>query len=202
MRLAVALVLIARVAAADPAKDSKKVPDPPPDPLAQNAADEANLESIAPREGFTMSFAFGGAMMLGGDGGVGTGGMVTARIGHVATPNTIITFELTGGSTLHSVGMTPNKETLRNDDGNVMWGAQYYAAPSLWLRGAGGLGVYTRRDPGVTKTYPGPAGGIGVGVDLFRRRYLVLGLEAFTIGKIARDGMHTSSAFCIGISYY
>lgn len=190
---ALAVLACGRIASAntDPA-------EPPPDPRAQSSAEEANLESNAPRSGFTTSASLGAAMMVGGDGGVGRGGMLSLRIGEVATPNTIITFELTGGSALHDLGQT----TLHNDDVNVLAGAQYYFTPVLWLRGAAGWGVYTRRDSMGTHTFNGPAAGFSVGLDLFTRHYFRIGLEALSIGKVARDGVHTTSGFCLGFSYY
>jgi hypothetical protein len=176
--------------------------EPAADDLARHAAEEANLVSIAPRVGLTFAIAVGGAMLLGGDGGVGRGGALSLRVGQVATPNTIITFELTGGSALHDTqGML-----LHNDDGNVLAGGQYYAAPVFWVRGAGGFGVYTKHSvlgaSTMTATYSGPAGAVGAGLDLYRRHYLAIGLEAFAIAKIARDGLHTTSGLCLGVSYY
>lgn len=222
-RAALAALAVAGVAAADPAKPpasgvsgapaapaasaasaAGSADDAKPDPLAEAAADEANLESNAPRMGLTFSGAAGGSIGVGADDGVGRGGALSLRLGHVATPATIITFEVVAGSFLHSTGGT----TLHNDHVSVVAGAQVYMTPGLWLRAAGGFGVYTKRELDMTTgatdatAYPGPAGLVGVGVDLFRRHYFVLGLEAFSVANIARDGLHTLSALCLGLSYY
>src|SRR5262249_49128932 len=70
------------------------------DPAAQNAGNEANLESNAPREGVTVSAALGPGLII-AKGTVGQMPMASFRIGHVATPATIITFELESGTFFH-----------------------------------------------------------------------------------------------------
>ena len=190
------MLLACGTATAEPANNAD--PDKS-DPLAREAAEEANLESNAPRAGLTLSAAVGGSLVVGSDGGVGKGGALSLRLGHVATPHTVITFEIVGGSYFHSV---TSGATKRNDDVNVLAGAQWYTTPGLFLRAAGGFGTYTKVDASLTTNYPGPAGLVGFGYDLFRRHYLVLGVEGFGIGKIARDGIHTFFGFCFGLSYY
>jgi hypothetical protein len=205
--IVVAALVVAGVVHAEPAakavaKPELYIPPPsPPDPQAEAAASEANLESITPRAGMTMSFAVGGALFLGGGGGVGRGGLITARLGHVMTPSTVLQLELVGGSMLHTIAT--DSKIYRNDDVNFTVGAQYYTSPSLWFRGGGGFGVYTRNDgPNMTQTLPGLAGVFGIGVDLIRRHYFVLGLETYSVGLINRSGLLVSSALGIGISYY
>ncbi|MDB4953640.1 MAG: hypothetical protein JWO36_1209 [Myxococcales bacterium] len=196
MKLAAVLVVVLIGAAhADP--------PPKPDPLAEDQAREANLESIAPREGVTFSGAIGGSLFL-GSGAVGKGGAISLRLGHVATPNVVLTFELAGGAFLHSVG---GGKTLQDGDGNLLAGAQYYANPSLWIRGAGGFGIYTKNEevtPNMSKatTRWGPAAAFGAGIDLVRKRFWVLGIEVFTVAKVHRDGVLAITGLCLGLSHY
>ena len=83
------------LAGAGVARADTKVTDPPPpsppDPYAEEQAREANLVSNAPREGMTFSAALGLGLTLGD--GVGRGPGVSVRLGHVATPRTVLTFD-------------------------------------------------------------------------------------------------------------
>ena len=65
------------------------------DPAAARAAD-ANLESTASRRWFTGALALGPSITIGN--GTGNGGALSLRLGQVATPHTVITFEIAGGS--------------------------------------------------------------------------------------------------------
>jgi hypothetical protein len=155
------------------------------DKRAEQQANEANLESNAPRAGVTFSAAIGGGLGL----------------GHVATAQDVITFELTGSSLLHE----PMPGDLRhNDFADLMAGALHYSSGSLWVRGAGGLVLYTVDDPGKSKSpHPGGGGLVGLGVDLARWHYLVLGLEAFGVGAIvSTKGLMVTSGICLGLTYY
>jgi hypothetical protein len=204
VRVAAALVLaLAGSAAADPAPAPAETKPATPDRLAEDQAREANLESIAPRDGVTFSAALGGSLFI-GSGAVGKGGALSLRLGHVATPSIVLTFELTGGAFIHAVS---NGKTLQDGEANLLAGAQYYANPSLWIRGSGGVGIYTRNQevtPTMTssRTLVGPAGAVGVGIDLVRKRYWVLGIEAFTVATIHRDGVLAISGLCLGLSHY
>jgi hypothetical protein len=203
VKLAMSVVLaLASSASADPRAIVAPEKPSAPDPLAEDQAREANLESIAPRDGITASVALGGSLFI-GSGAVGKGGAISLRLGHVATPNVVLTFELAGGAFLHSTAPGSGGKTLQDGDGNALFGAQYYANPSLWIRGAGGVGVYTHTaDMVKAQTFVGPAGAVGVGVDIIRKRYWVLGIEAFTIGKIHRDGVLAVTGLCLGLSHY
>lgn len=171
-----------------------------PDPLAEAQASEANLQSIAPREGTTVSTAVGASLFV-GSGSVGKGGSISLRLGHVATPSVVLTIELAGGAFLHKT--SEQGKTLQDGDGNVLVGAQYYTTPTVWIRGGAGVGVYTHNEEGMpANTMIGPAAVVGVGIDLVRKHYWVLGLEAFTIGKVRRDGVLAVSGLCVGLSYY
>jgi hypothetical protein len=169
------------------------------DKRAEQQANEANLESNAPRAGVTFSAAIGGGLVLGD--GVGRGPAASFRLGHVATAQDVITFELTGSSLLHE----PMPGDLRhNDFADLMAGALHYSSGSLWVRGAGGLVLYTVDDPGKSKSpHPGGGGLVGLGVDLARWHYLVLGLEAFGVGAIvSTKGLMVTSGICLGLTYY
>jgi hypothetical protein len=57
--------------------------------------------------------------------------------------------------------------------------------------------VYT---PSGGSTLAGPAGVVGVGVDILRRRRLSFGLEYMSIGMINRDGFLSSNAFMVDLA--
>ena len=113
----------------------------------------------------------------------------------------MLVLEIVGASQLHKVAELP---AVHNDDLHFLVGPQYYALPSLWVRGGAGIGNYHAilgGDKG-DRTLHGLAGVLGLGLDIFRRKYLVLGFELFTTGTITKDGLMTSWAFCLGVSYY
>ena len=188
-RAAVALVLLGGIAHADP------------DPAAEQAASEANLESTSPRHGTTFSAAAGGSFALGFgiDDSVGRGGALSLRLGHVMTPDSILLLELEGASQFHKTSMN---SVVHNDDVHVLVGAQYYTNASLWVRAGVGYGTYTLVQAERTTKLGGAGAVLGLGLDILRRHYFVLGLEAFTTGTINKDGVITSSALCVDLSYY
>ena len=203
-RAASALALLGALAGpavADPAP-AAAVPAPapsPPDPAAQHAADEANLVSNASRSGVTAALAIVGNTIIGKE--VGRGAGLSLRLGHVATPRTIITFEISGGSLLH----TPDggKTTLVNTNANFLAGAQYYVAPSFWLRFSGGLATYAIDDGPLGKsTHLGGAGCIGFGLDFARLGRVVLGAEGFAITSVTSEGPMFNASLGLGVSYY
>jgi hypothetical protein len=192
-----------RPAPPPPAPAPAPTPAPSPDPVAEEAASEANLESNAPRAGMTFSFSVGGGLTMGD--GVGRGPSVSFRIGHVATRTTVLTFELTIGSLLHQ----REGETVihHNDFAGLLAGGLHYVNSSLWLRGAGGLVVYTTDNDAMHSethpSHPGAGGLFGVGIDLARWHYLVLGLEAYgEMAVISTKGLMFNSGFCLGLTYY
>ena len=198
LRAASALALLGALAgpaAADPAPPAPS----PPDPAAQHAADEANLVSNAPRSGVTAALAIVGNTIIGKE--VGRGAGLSVRLGHVATPRTIITFEISGGSLLH----TPDggKTTLVNTNANFLAGAQYYVAPSFWLRFSGGLATYAVDDgPLGQSTHLGGAACVGFGLDFARLGRLVLGAEGFAITSVTSAGPLFDASLGLGVSYY
>ena len=185
-----------QVAAADPP------PHPPPDPIADIESAEANLESDAPRSGLMFALAVGTGLLMGGDIGIGTGGAVSLRVGHVATRRTVITFELTATGALHKRGTDDAPVTDTN--AGLFAGAQSYASPSTWIRVAGGPTVFNANvgDADARRTVAGVGGLLSGGLDIARWGYLVLGLEALTMGSVTRDGVKFQLGFALGLSYY
>ncbi len=169
-----------------------------PEEVAANAAEEANLASNAPRDGFMFAAAVGAGLTMGD--GVGRGPAISFRIGHTATRTTELTFEITGGSLLHQ---PPGSGVRHNDFIGAMAGAQHYLAASFWVRGAAGPVTYTE-DLGTDQAVHGGIGGtVGFGIDLARWHYLVLGIETFgTVAAVATRGGMFNSGLCLGLSYY
>jgi hypothetical protein len=179
--------------------------DAPPDPAAVEAGD-ANLQSTAARRGVVVAASVGGGATVGFgiQDSVGRGGALSLRLGHVATPRTVITFELQATATLHRP-MTGGVET--NTDANLLVGGQYYVNPSLWLRLAGGIGNYQGRQVAVNGgrlgnvTLTGGVMLLGGGVDLARFKWAVLGIEVATTAMINRDGVLVATAASLGLQF-
>lgn len=181
-------------------------PSEPPDAAADDAA-EANLESTATRRGMTFAAAFGGGFLAGFgiDNSVGRGGAVAFRIGRVATPRTVITLEFDAAVVLHKrADMSP---VDANTNGELFAGAQYFLSRALSLRLGAGVGAYTARgivqpdNPMRTRdvTTIGPALLAGLGVELARIKWAVIGLEASTTAMI-NSGVLLGSSLKLGIS--
>jgi len=209
-RLAAAVVLASAGAARGDAVTAAEAPVEP-DPAVEEAGD-ANLESTANRSGLTVSGSLGAGMIigLGIKDSVGRGGAVALRLGHVATPRTVITFE---GSVTAALHQPKGKPVQTNNNVNLLAGAQYYVNQSLWLRFAGGLGVYQARDvllapinvgdmPAVRDlTLVGPAALVGIGLDVARFKWAVLGFETATSAMINSDGVLIASSINLGLSF-
>lgn len=187
-----------------PAPVAKPRPAPapsPPDPDTVEAASEANLESDAPRAGVVLAASVGAGITMGD--GVGRGPALSLRVGHVATPVTVLTFEIVGGSLLHQ--QMSSSTILHNDDISLMAGALRYINRSLWVRAAGGVTTYTE-DNVVTSlraVHGGVGGLVGIGVDLVRWHYLVLGLETFNqMSIVSKKGLLYNNGLCLGLTYY
>lgn len=187
-------------------------PAPPPapsardaDPAAQRAA-EANLETLEKRRGFTGGVSIGPSITLGQ--GTGNGGSLSLRLGRVATPDTVITFQLDASAQLHRTGTGEMASTYTNSVASFLVGGQFWIGPSLWVRAAGGFGVYTCTKlcgngalPGDTDRRPGLAGAVGVGVDVARFKGLVLAVELSSINQLNRNGMLSTNAFALALSF-
>jgi len=169
------------------------------DPSAAQSAGEANLETKAPREGVTFAAALGGGMII-SQGKTATAPVLSLRLGHVANASTVVTVELIGGTYAHNPDMTSG--TRVDGEGDLLVGGQVYIAPSVWLRGAGGVGVHTTDDGTGRKTGAGLGGLGGVGLDLVRWHYAVLGLEGFYCGTFAKGGYVSLGGLSVGLSYY
>jgi hypothetical protein len=199
----VGLLAVASVAHADPAAAAR---DDAPDGAATEAAD-ANLEPTGHRRGLTFAFASGGGEIIGFGikDSVASGGSGSLRLGHVATPRTVITLELCGTVALHRPAEGSPVEG--NTNAQVLVGAQYYVNTSLWLHLASGVGVYQGRQVAVAGgrlgdvTLAGPAALVGFGVDLARFKYVVLGVELGTSLMINRDGVLSTTSAGLGLAF-
>lgn len=194
MKLALALLALGGTAHAD--KD--------PDPAAERAGD-ANLESKEHRTGLTFAGSLGGSITLGFgiNDSVGRGGAVSLRLGRVATPQTVITFELAFDAVLHQpAGM--NKSLATNTNTDILAGAQYYVNPSFWIRGGGGLGIYQARDVTLSTGAQGslqligPAALAGFGIDFVRVKWAVFGFEGKVSAMASNQGV--LMALALGLS--
>jgi hypothetical protein len=185
---------VARAESAPPAAEA-------PDPAVESAAD-ANLESTATRRGFTLAGSLGAGLLvgLGIEGPTGRGGSLDVRLGHVATPRTVITFEVGATLTLHGKEGMPVYTTT---DTNLLAGAQYYASESLWLRLAGGLGVYQAShvqgsNEDIHQIGPAVLGGIGIDIARFKRA--VFGVEIGT-SVMVHSGALVASDLRLGVQF-
>jgi hypothetical protein len=185
---------VARAESAPPAAEA-------PDPAVESAAD-ANLESTATRRGFTLAGSLGAGLLvgLGIEGPTGRGGSLDVRLGHVATPRTVITFEVGATLTLHGKEGMPVYTTT---DTNLLAGAQYYVSESLWLRLAGGLGVYQAShvqgsNEDIHQIGPAVLGGIGIDIARFKRA--VFGVEIGT-SVMVHSGALVASDLRLGVQF-
>jgi hypothetical protein len=195
--LGAAVLLAARIAHADPAVPAQVALD----------AGDANLAPVADRSGLVFTAALGGGLMVGFgmNDSVGRGGSVSFRLGHVATPRTVIDFELDVTAGLHQ--QAQNTATATNTETNLLAGAQYYANRSLWLRFAGGLGVYQGRDVVLDNgqrgdlSLVGVAALVGLGVELARFKWAVFGIEASVSAMFNRDGVLVANGLDLGLAF-
>ena len=178
-----------------------------PDQDAVESAGEKNLVSNAQRSGTTFSASLGAGITMGD--GVGRGEAFSFRIGHVATPSTILTFEITGGSLFHQdVGLTMDGPVYHNDYIGLMAGGLHYIASSFWVRGAGGLASYTiDAQTDQSRVHFGISGLVGLGLDfvrwhIFTNTHVALGLETFSqMGIVASRGVMLNTGLCLGLSF-
>lgn len=192
---------VAVIALCDTASAETRIAAATPDVIADEESAEANLESKAPRDGLTFSLSLGAGLLLGGDIGIGRGGAVSARIGHVATRRTVITFELTGTGALHKRGEMG--EVVTDTNAGLYAGGLRYTGGSTWLRAAGGLNVFTANVGSSDQFARAGLGGlVGGGLDFVRWGYVVLGAEVFGMASVTRDGFKVNTGLCLGLSYY
>lgn len=174
------------------------------DPAAARAAD-ANLESTASRRGFTGALALGPSITIGN--GTGNGGALSLRLGQVATPHTVITFEIAGGAQLRRLGAGAEAETVANSVLGLLVGAQRWIGPSLWVRIGGGVGTFTCPQKcegaplGDSVRLTGLAGIGGIGVEVVRVRGLTLGVELFSLTQLNRDGLLATGSLALSVGF-
>lgn len=201
---AIVLVTIALVPSAVLADDDDSAPDP-----EAVSAGEANLESLAKRRGFTYGAALGPSVTIGKSTGTGTGATLSFRLGQVATPRTVISFQLNGSGQLRRVVTgedvmgKPISELRTNSVVSFLAGAQYWFGPSIWIRMNGGFAVTTcqKCKDNMDTRRAGLSGGGGLGVDIVRARGLVLGLEAYNISQISKDGLQTTLISSVSLMF-
>lgn len=194
---------VASVARAEPAAAPASAP---PDPAVDQAR-EANLEPNANRAGLTFAASAGPGVIVGFgiDDSVGSGGTLNLRLGHVATPSVVVNIEAAVSAVLHRPAKTA--DAVPNTEINLLVGAQYYVNPSLWLHGAGGLGIYQARQVPAARggledrSLLGPAMLVGLGLELVRFRWAVLGMEAAASTMINRDGVLFTTAGAVGLAF-
>jgi hypothetical protein len=191
-------IAVARGAHAEP---STPPADPPPDPAAARAAD-ANLESIAQRRGIVVGAALGPSVTIGG--GTGTGGDLSIKVGHVATPSTVIMMLIGGSAQLHKNLMG---DLVANNVTYVHAGFQYWVGPSLWVSLSGGGATYhcnsclNTAGQTVNTKRAGLSGGFAAGVDLVRVHGVVLGLEVYSVSLLDGTGLVATSGMSLALSF-
>jgi hypothetical protein len=203
IRVALAVIALAGAAHAEPRVAAAP---PPPDSAVDDAAD-ANLESIADRRGLTFDAAVGGGLVvgLGIKDSVGRGGSVSLRLGHVATRRTVINFNLDVTAALHKEGSAGSVYT--NTAAAFSAGARTYLNTSLWVRGAGGLGIYDAHQVALENGQHGdvrlfgPAVLAGLGIDLARFKWAVLALDTGVTAILTTDGVLVTSGLRLGLSF-
>jgi hypothetical protein len=171
------------------------------------AAEDANLEPPSGRSGVVFSASVGGGLMVGfgiAD-SVGRGGSASFRLGHVATSRIVLDLELDVVAALHR--QATNDAAATNSDSNLLIGAQYYVNPSLWLRGAGGVGVYDARAVVLGNGLPGERILIGpavlgaLGIELLRFKWVVLGVEASVSAMVNHDGVLIANGLAFDLAF-
>jgi hypothetical protein len=208
MRSASAVVLTCLAFPLEAAAEPEPPASPPPPDPAALAAGDANLETTSRRRGRNFTLAGGGGLTIGFgiEDAVGNGGAVSFRLGHSATPRTVLTAELATVVLLHRVAATEESELRRNEDVNLLLGAQFYPNRTLWLRTAFGLGVFNARNisdgmGGVRDVrLPGPAALVGAGLDLLRAGRISAGVELMSIAMINREGLLSTGGFLFNIT--
>lgn len=178
------------------------------DPAVAQAAD-ANLETTANRRGMTVAVALGGGQLAGFgiDDSVGRGGAFSLRLGHVATPNTVLGLALEVSAVLHRT--TQMADATANTNTCLLVGGQRYINPSLWLRFGAGPAIYAAREvsvkgmPGVytDRTTWGASALLGLGLDFWRYRWAVFDVEAAGVVTATSGGLLIATTASVGVSF-
>jgi hypothetical protein len=200
VRAAVLVIAIASSAAFADSKPEQKN-EAPPDENADVESREANLESNAPRKGVVFGLAIGPGVLMGGNVGVGRGGALSLRLGHVATRSSVITFEIVGTGAQHSIAT--NDPAVTDTNVGLFAGIQTYISRATWLRLSGGPTVFSANIGGSNQHQNGGVGGLaGAGFDIARWGYLVLDISAFGMTSLTSDGGKVQLGFVLGLTYY
>lgn len=192
----------------DPANPIKPEPPPAPsapDPISERAG-EHGLESTDRHNGLNFTAAIGGGVTvgIGIESAVGRGPSGSFRLASVAAPRLAFVAELTTVTMLRqSKGINGMLGGTRTDQANnLLFGIQLYANRLLWVRTGVGVGGFViDQGKGVDpKVLAGPAGVVGGGFDLWRRRRVAIGVEIMTVGMLNRDGLLTTTGFMLDLS--
>lgn len=191
MRLALALLLsLSGLAHADDAEP------------AVTHAGEANLEPKGSRTNIQFTGALGGAASIGFSmtDANGSGGALSLRMGEPMTPEWVLNLELA------TVGQ-PHRAvdgTLELDQSTALLvGASYYVSEAFFFRGGVGPGGYVKHQimiAGGDRHYAGLATGFGFGLDIIKVKHFVFGTEIWNMSLLNRDGLLSSTAFCVAMT--
>lgn len=192
MRLALALLLsLSGLAHAD---DSEP---------AVTHAGEANLDPKGSRTNIQFTGAIGGAVSIGFSmtDANGSGGALSLRIGEPMTPEWMLNLELGSVTQPHRAF----DKTLELDQSTALLvGASYYLSDAFFMRGSIGFGSYMKKSPTIMgdatsgdHTYGGLAFGFGFGLDIIKVKHFVFGTEIWNLSLANRDGLLSSTAFCV-----
>ncbi len=196
MRVLALLAVCTAVAHADPV-----------DPVARRAGEEANLEPVTPRRGLVGGASLGPSFTTGET--TGTGGALHLRLGHVASPTTVILFELGGATMFKRIDQSSGRIT--DSVSHFVAGVQHWFAGSLSVRLGGGIGAFQctmcldDSTPGsgdrTTFVRPGVAGTLAVVVDVVRARSVVVSVEGVSVLQVGRGGVLSNNSLNVGLSF-
>lgn len=196
MRLAVALLL---------SLSGLAHPDDDAEPAVTHAG-EANLDPKGSRTNIQFTGAIGGAVSLGFSmtDANGSGGALSLRLGEPMTPEWVLNFEIGSVTQPHRAF----DKTLELDNSTALLvGASYYLSNAFFLRGAIGVGNYVKKNPTIMGDptsgdhhYGGFATAFGFGLDIIRVKHFVFGTEIWNMSLLNRDGLLSSTAFCVAMT--
>jgi len=187
MRLALALLLsLSGAAHADDAEP------------AVTHAGEANLDPKGSRTNIQLTGALGGAVSLGFSmtDANGSGGALSLRLGEPMSPEWVLNLEVATVGQLHRA---IDHMTLEVDQSTALLvGASYYPSDSLFVRFGLGGGNYIKRDLMGEHHFGGVDSIFGAGLEVIKVKHFVFDVEIWNLSLLNRDGLLSSSTFCIG----
>ena len=138
-------------------------------------------------------------MLAKGESAQGLG--LSMKIGHVATPRMTMIIEVRASANPPD----PTKPTsVESTAVNLLVGTQYWLGPSIWASLGFGIGHYTRAamedETNENVRLFGPAGGVGVGVEVARFPHIALEVAVFSATTLTRDGPTLSNLLAFGMS--